>query len=157
MKARVSLVIAAVCGMAVVWGTGCANIECKTAAPCARQPAKTGVLVHVSSGPDQPHRVLMALKMAELMSEDHPVLVYFDVEGVRLVLKDSPDVTREGFASSHAQLEKLTDNLKVELCACPSCLAAAGQGPEDLLPGVELATKEAFFGFAPSRILTLDY
>lgn len=119
-------------------------------------PARDGVLVHVSVGPDAPHRALMALSMARTMSKDHDVAMYFDVEAIGLVLADAPDVTHDTFESSHAQIEALLAE-KVQLYACPGCLKAAGKTEADLRKGVAIASPEALFDFTSGRILTLDY
>jgi hypothetical protein len=36
-------------------------------------------------------------------------------------------------------------------------LEAAGKSAEDLMEGIQVANKEAFFDFTDGRILTLDY
>lgn len=126
---------------------------------CPQQPPKLGrdgVLVHIASGPDSPHRALMGLKMADTMAKTRDVLVYFDVDGIELVLEGGPDVSHDGFPNAHAQLEALRA-AKVKLLACPTCLAAAQKTKDDLRPGVEVATPEPFFDFSKGRILTLDY
>lgn len=115
-----------------------------------------GVFLHVSSGPESAHKVLMAMKMAELMAADKDVLMYFDIEGVHVLLKDGPDFGHDGFTSAHEQITKLLD-LGVPIYACPACLAAAGKTPEDLKEGIMVANKEAFFSFTKGRILSLDY
>lgn len=122
----------------------------------AAEPYDDGVFLHVSSGPENAHRVLMAMKMAELMAADKDVLMYFDIEGVHVLLKDGPNVENDGFASSHEQLAKLLE-LGVPIYACPACLAAAGKTAEDLKEGIMVANKEAFFSFTKGRILSLDY
>ncbi len=53
----------------------------------------TAFFLHVRSGPDDPHAVLMALRMATLMVNERDVLVYFDLKGVQVVLNDAPDIT----------------------------------------------------------------
>jgi predicted peroxiredoxin len=118
--------------------------------------AKDGVFIHVTHGKDDPHRVLMALSMADIMAEDRDVLVYFDIQGVNVVLKDSDDLHYSHFASSKQQLSALPKK-GVTLMACPGCLKAAGKTPRDLAPGVEVADKDRFFSFTKGRILTLDY
>jgi len=125
---------------------------------CSRAQAapRDGVFIHISHGTDDPHRVLMGLRMAELMSEDKDVQVYFDIKGVEVVLKDAPDIQFKEFPSSKTQLKKLMDR-KVTLMACPGCLKAAGKTPADLAPGIQVADKKAFFSFTKGRILTLDY
>jgi len=117
---------------------------------------RDGVFIHVSHGSDDPHRALMALRMAELMSEDHDVLVYFDITGVDVVLKDASDIVFKEFPSAKVQIQKLIGQ-KVTLMACPGCLAAAGKSATDLAPGITIADKQAFFTFTKGRILSLDY
>jgi predicted peroxiredoxin len=117
---------------------------------------RDGVFIHVSHGEDDPHRVLMALSMAGIMCEDRDVLVYFDIKGVEVVLKDAEDLTYSHFPSSRQQLASLAEK-GVTLMACPGCLKAAGKTSKDLAPGIEIADKERFFSFTDGRILTLDY
>ena len=119
-------------------------------------PVADGVFLHISSGPENPHRVLMAMKMAELMKADKDVLMYFDIEGIRVLLTDAPNLEHDGFPGSHEQITKLLE-LGVPIYACPACLAAAGKTPEDLRDGIQVANKDAFFDFTDGRILTLDY
>jgi predicted peroxiredoxin len=114
------------------------------------------VFIHISRGPEDPHRVLMGLNMARIMSDDHDVLVYFDITGVNVVLADSPDITFAQFPSSKTQIAALLDN-GVPVMACPGCLTAAGKSAADLAPGIQLADKDRFFSFTAGRILTLDY
>jgi predicted peroxiredoxin len=129
-----------------------------TTAPAGEDAAtqRDGVMIHVSHGKDDPQRLLMALSMATMMSEEHDVLVYFDIKGVEAVLKDAGDVTYAPFAPMKAQLAEL-QRRGVALMACPGCLKAAGKTPEDLAAGVQVADKAKFFSFTTGRILTLDY
>ena len=118
---------------------------------------RDGAFIHLSTGPDNPHRVLMALKMAVVMVEGKKdVLVYCDIDAVQLVVKGAPDVKHNAFDSSAALLDKLAE-MKIPVRACPSCLKAAGKTPEDLLPGIKTADRDEFFSFTKGRILTLDY
>jgi predicted peroxiredoxin len=117
---------------------------------------REGVVVHVSHGQDDPHRLLMALSMATMMSEDHDVLVYFDIKGVEAVLKGSKDVRYSHFTSLKAQLAEL-QRKGVSLMACPGCLKAAGKTSADLAAGVQVGDQAKFFSFTKGRILTLDY
>ncbi len=114
------------------------------------------MFVHLRSGPDDPHALLMGLQMASLMAETRPVLVYVDVHAIPLVLRDGPDLRMQPFDSSHVQLAHLLER-SVPIYACPGCLKAAGKTPGDLLSGVQVAEKDAFFAFTDGRILSLDY
>ena len=118
--------------------------------------SKDGVFIHLSEGQSDPQRVLMALNMANLMSEDHAVLMYFDVKAIEVVLKDAKDLTYSHFPSSLSQLAKLRAR-GVLLMACPGCLKAFGKSKDDLAAGIQVADKTKFFSFTSGRILTLDY
>lgn len=131
-------------------------ILCLIPALRAQTEARDGVFIHLSHAGEDPHRVLMALRMAEMMSEDKDVLVYFDIKGIEVVLKDAADVQFKEFPSSKTQLAKLVER-KVTLMACPGCMKAAGKTAADLGSGIQVADKKAFFNFTKGRILTLDY
>jgi predicted peroxiredoxin len=118
--------------------------------------ARDGVLIHISHGAEDPHRLLMALNMANMMSMDHPVLVYFDIKAVEVVLKDSKDIQFAHFPSLKTQLSELSKR-GVTMMACPGCLKVAGKTAADLAPGVQVADKAKFFSFTTGRIITLDY
>ena len=117
---------------------------------------RDGIFIHVSHGSENPHRVLMALNMAVIMAEDRDVLLYFDIKGVEVLLKESADLSYSHFPSSHTQIKTLLEK-KIPIVACPGCLKAAGKSPEDLMPGIAVANKDQFFNFTSGRILTLDY
>ena len=146
MKSRLSIVVVVLAVLTPLIG----------AQSHAQGRARDGVFIHISHGTDDPHRALMALRMAEIMSEDKDVLVYFDIKGVEVVLKDATEIQFKEFPTSTAQLKKLVDR-KVALMACPGCLKAAGKTPADLAPGIQVADKKVFFSFTKGRILTLDY
>lgn len=117
---------------------------------------RDGIFIHISHGSEDPHRVLMALNMAAIMAESRDVLVYFDIKGVEVVLKESPDISFSHFPSSQTQIQNLLKK-NVPILACPGCLKAAGMSPEDIAPGIMIADKDKFFNFTNGRILTLDY
>ncbi|GAB4363767.1 MAG: hypothetical protein Kow0042_01920 [Calditrichia bacterium] len=131
------------------------NFGCQTQ-KAPETPVKDGVLVHISHGPEDPHRLLMGLQMALMMAQTHDVLVYFDIKAVEAVLKDAPDVSFSHFPSSRILLINLIDT-GVTLYVCPGCLKAAGKTAADLMDGLKIAEKEEFFNFTKGRILTLDY
>lgn len=123
----------------------------------ARGPqVRDGVFIHLSNGPDEPHRVLMALNMAAMMAQKRDVLVYCDIKGIEVVLKDAEDITFAHFPSSKKQLANLRAK-GITVMACPGCLKAAGRTAADLMPGVRVADGDRFFSFTRGRILTLDY
>ena len=118
--------------------------------------SRDGVFIHISQGYSDPHRVLMPLKMANMMAMDKDVLVYLDIKAVELVLKNSKDLEYAEFDPLKKQLQGLIDK-KVGVYACPTCLKLAGYTPEDLMEGIQVANKDRFFDFTKGRIITLDY
>ncbi|MTJ55610.1 peroxiredoxin [Anabaena sp. UHCC 0253] len=117
---------------------------------------KDGVFIHISRGTEDPHRVLMALTLAEKMSEDKDVLVFFDIQGVEVALKNEKVIEFREFESAKTLLNKLIKK-GISIYVCPMCLKAANHQPEDLIEGAKLAQKEAFFNFTQGRILSLNY
>lgn len=117
---------------------------------------RDGVFIHITKSYDDPHQVLMPLKMALMMSNDKDVLVYMDIHAVELLVKDAKDLSFADFESVQTYLKQLINN-KVGVYACPTCLKVAGFNPDDLMEGVQLAQKDKFFNFTKGRIITLDY
>jgi predicted peroxiredoxin len=117
---------------------------------------RDGIFLHISSGYDNPHKVLMALKMAAMMAMDKDVLVYIDIKGVDMLVKSSKDMKFKDFPTLFELLDQLAAK-KVTVMACPTCLKIAGFQPEDLRPGIIIAQKDKFFNFTKGRIVTLDY
>ena len=137
----------------------CLLAACQPATPPDLTPAEPptdGLFVHIKSGPDDAHSVLMGLRMAQIMVPDRDVLVYFDVKGIEAVLEASPDMAMEPFGSARGIIADLVSQ-GATLYACPGCLKALGHTPEELIEGIDVADKEAFFDFTEGRILTIDY
>ena len=70
---------------------GCNENECDDC-DAHKTPVKDGIFIHISHGPEDAHRVLMALNMANLMSETKDVLVYFDIKGVEVAGRTPEDL-----------------------------------------------------------------
>ena len=117
---------------------------------------RDGVFIHITESYNDPHKVLMPLKMAVLMSQDKDVIVYLDIHAVELVVNYAKDLSFAGFETFQTYLKQLSD-AKVGVYACPTCLEVAGLKQEDLMTGVQIAQKDKFFDFTKGRILTLDY
>ena len=117
---------------------------------------REGVFIHITESYNEPHRVLMPLKMAVMMANDKDVLVYMDIHAVELLVKDAKDLNYSEFDSFQSYIKQLGDK-NVGVYACPSCLKIAGFEPEDLMDGVQVAQKDKFFNFTKGRIISLDY
>ncbi len=117
---------------------------------------RDGVFIHITESYNDPHRVLMPLKMATTMATDKDVIVYMDIHAVELLVKGAKDLSFADFESAQTYIKQLADK-KIGVYACPTCLKVAGFKQEDLLDGVQVAQKDKFFNFTKGRIITLDY
>ena len=117
---------------------------------------RDGVFIHITECYDDPHRVLMPLKMATMMAADKDVLVYMDIHSVHLLVKGAKDIQYADFEPAHTLIKKLLE-MNVGVYACPTCLKIAGYEPGDLMDGIQVAQKDRFFDFTKGRIITLDY
>ena len=119
-------------------------------------PPREGVFFHIKSGTEDAHTILMPLSLALKMAATTDVVLFFDIKGIHVVLKDAPDLQYSSFESSHILLKKLLEQ-GIGVYVCPMCLNAEGKSADDLMEGVQVMTPEVFFGFTKGRILTLDY
>lgn len=118
---------------------------------------RDGVFIHISHGADDPHRLLMGLRLATTMAEaGKDVLVYCDINAVGVLATSAPDLSFEPFPTLYELLARLAD-LAVPVMACPTCMKVAGIEAHDLRSGVTVAQKERFFSFTQGRILSVDY
>jgi predicted peroxiredoxin len=134
----------------------CIRVDQAADTPVQKEKPKDGAFIHISKGSEDSHAVLMALMLADKFSTSNDVLVFFDKQGIELVVKGAPDLQMEPFEGSDVIIERLLDR-DVEILACPACLKKAGYEESDLRDGVKLAEKERFFDFTEGRILSLDY
>lgn len=130
--------------------------SCQTLVKETNEKPRDGVFIHITHDHNSPHRVLMPLSMATMMADDKDVLIYLDIDAVKLVVKDAADIEYGHFTSLKSSLQKLIE-MNVGIYACPGCMKAAGIAVEDLIDGVSIAEKDKFFDFTKGRIITLDY
>lgn len=134
----------------------CIRVNTEVDGKRGSDPKTDGAFIHISKGSADTHDVLMALMLADKFSTSNDVLVFFDKEGIEMVIKDAPNLEMEPFDASHEIFKRLVD-LDVTILACPACMKVAGMEEGDLREGVQMAEKEQFFDFTEGRILTLDY
>jgi predicted peroxiredoxin len=120
------------------------------------EPVKDGIFIHITESYEDPHRVLMPMKMAKMMAEDKDVIVYMDIHAVKLLVKGAEDLTYKNFDSFQTYLKQLVEK-GIGIYACPTCLEVEGFTADDLIEGVQVAQKDKFFNFTDGKIITLDY
>lgn len=117
---------------------------------------RDGIFLHITASYDNPHRLLMPLKMATMMAKDKDVLIYMDIEAVRILVKGAIDIEHPEFESALTYIQQLSQ-MGVGIYACPTCLKVAGYSTDNLMEGILVANKDRFFDFTKGRIITLDY
>lgn len=119
---------------------------------------RDGLFIHLSHGYDDVNRSSMALSLAVKMADSVDVLVFCDLEAVKLLTKtaEHPAMAADHYMCPKDALDELR-RLNVRIMACPMCMKAAGIKAEDLVDGVIVARRDLFFGFTKGRIVTLDY
>jgi predicted peroxiredoxin len=122
----------------------------------AEADSKPGVFIHLSHGSDDPQRFIMALSMANMMADEHDVIVYFDIKGVEVVLDGQPPVEMKGMGKSDELIFRLKQK-NVPLYVCPGCLKVAGKTPGELMEGIQVADVEKLTALKTDRIISLDY
>jgi predicted peroxiredoxin len=95
------------------------------------EAARDGVFIHITESYDDPHRVLMPLRMATMMAEDKDVLVYMDIDAVELLVKSAEDLNYANFESAQTYIKQLIDS-NIGVYACPACMEVAGLSQDDL-------------------------
>lgn len=115
-----------------------------------------GVFIHISSGFDNPHKVLMALTLALKMADDHDVLIFMDVKAPEVVLNSSKSIEMNKFEHSKILINKLVEK-GVKIAVCPTCLEVLNRSQFDLMKGISIAEKENFFNFTNGRIISFSY
>ena len=133
-----------------------AEPEAVSVSDASSETVRDGIFIHITESYDDPHKVLMPLKMATMMATDKDVIVYMDIHAVELLVKGAEDLNFADFESAQTYIRQLVAS-EVGVYACPTCLEVAGFKPEDLLDGVQVAQKDKFFNFTAGRIITLDY
>jgi predicted peroxiredoxin len=134
----------------------CIRVDQAPEAQVNTEKPTDGAFIHISKGSEDAHAVLMAMMLADKFSTSNDVLLFFDKQGIEMVVNGAPDLQMEPFDGSDVIFERLLDR-DVEILACPACLQKAGYEEGDLRDGVKIAEKERFFDFTEGRILTLDY
>jgi predicted peroxiredoxin len=133
------------------------NVTAGETQPLVSQDSvRDGVFIHITESYNDPHRVLMPMKMATVMANDKDVLIYLDIHAVELVVMGAKDLNFPEFESFQSYIKQLT-NAHIGIYACPTCLKVAGIKPSELMHGIQVAQKDRFFDFTKGRIITLDY
>lgn len=115
-----------------------------------------GALIHISSGVDNPHKVLMGLTIALKLADEKDVIVFMDIKAPEVVLTNTKSLEYNKFEPSKILITKLLEK-GVTVAVCPMCLEALNKSQFDLMKGIKIATQEDLFNFTTGRIISLSY
>jgi len=107
---------------------------------------------------NQAHRVIYALKMGlDAINQGHPVIVFLNVDGVRVGLKSGLAHHPTTYGSATEMLQKIL-NKGGQVWVCPPCLKDAGFSKADLIDGATLYNDKLLENrFFVADLKTLSY
>ena len=135
--------IGIVAGLAIVVAIG---VWWPTAGAAAAKDSPDFVL-NVTSGQEDLHAVTMALQLAgHALHAERDVTVFLNVRAPALAHKNLSD--KVAFHGNPPIQKMLTNVMSrgARIIVCPACATVMGVAEGDLLPGVQLASRELLFG-----------
>jgi len=115
------------------------------------------LMVHISSGVDEPHAIMMGLNKALKAREAGlDVFVYADVKATDIMLAKT-DIAFADFPSSQKLVNQLIDS-GAQVYVCPHCLMVNGGKMNEVIPGVRELTMDNMISFMnEGGVTALDY
>lgn len=144
----------------VVGGVGLAGLTLALfeSAGAQTNAGKPVLVLNVVSGREDVHAVTMALQLANHALDDgREAVLFLNVRAPDLARRDLPDSLalrgNPGIRTMIADLVKRGAHVLV----CPSCAKVMGVTKEDLVDGVNFATRESLFGRLGSSTVVFTY
>ena len=120
--------------------------------------AEPTLVLNITSDQKDLHAVVMALHLAEHWLEDgRTAVLFFSVRAPAIAARNLGDDVKFGEDPPvRQQIETLIEK-GARAYACPYCVKAVGMKAEDLLPGVEMATRESLFAHLHANTVVFTY
>lgn len=132
---------------------GCAAPDASGTASSAPQP----MFFNITSGPDDPHPVTMALQLAgHALDDGRDVLLFFNVRGVHIPTTQLSDT----LAFGDRPIKELLADLMArgaEVHVCPHCMAALEVNETDLIEGAQVTTRDLLFAHLTGNTAVFTY
>jgi len=115
------------------------------------------LIVHISSGTNEPHAQMMGLQKALKAKESgSDVFLFMDVKATDLALR-STNITFADFPPSQQLIRTLVDK-GVDVYVCPHCLMVNGNTMAEVQDGIKELQMDAMMKFSSGAgVTTLDY
>jgi predicted peroxiredoxin len=112
---------------------------------------------NITSGPEDPHPVTMALQLAgHALDDERPVVLFFNVRGVHVPTVQLPDTTAFGDRPIKELLTGLVER-GAEVHVCPHCMAALGVEATDLIEGAQVTNRDMLFAHLQGNTAVFTY
>lgn len=108
--------------------------------------AKAVLVLNVTSGAEDLHRVTMALQLAgHALDDGRDVLVFLNVRAPVFASKNCPDAMTFRQNPPIPQMLASLMERGAEVHVCPHCMKVMGVAEADLIPGAEVTDREKLF------------
>ncbi len=132
---------------------GCAAPDASGTASSAPQ----SMFFNITSGPDDPHPVTMALQLAgHALDDGRDVLLFFNVRGVHIPTAQLSDTLAFGDRPIKELLADLMERGAV-VHVCPHCMAALEVSETDLIEGAQVTTRDLLFAYLTGNTAVFTY
>lgn len=123
----------------------------------AESDGKTPIFFSITSGPDDPHPVTMALQLAgHALDDQREVVLFFNVRGVNIPTVQLSDTLAFGDSPIKEMLAGLIER-GAEVHVCPHCMSALGVEATDLVEGARVTTRESLFAHLQGNTAVFTY
>jgi predicted peroxiredoxin len=115
------------------------------------------IFFNITSGPDDPHPVTMALQLAgHALDDQRDVVLFFNVRGVDIPTVHLADTLSFGDRPIKEMLAGLIER-GAEVHVCPHCMAALGVEAADLIDGARVTTRDLLFAHLQGNTAVFTY
>jgi len=112
---------------------------------------------NITSGPDNPHPVTMALQLAgHSLDDGREVVLFFNVQGVHVPTNELSETLAFGDEPIKMMLAGLIER-GAHVHVCPHCMAALEVEEADLVEGAQVTTRESLFAHVHSNTTVFTY
>ena len=119
--------------------------------------APSTVFFNITSGPDDPHPVTMALQLAgHALDDNRSVVLFFNVRGVQIPTNGLSDTLAFGDRPIKEMLASLIER-GADVQVCPHCMAALGVDTTDLIAGAQVTNREMLFSHLNANTTVFSY
>ncbi|MFC1639434.1 DsrE family protein [Gemmatimonadota bacterium] len=115
------------------------------------------IFFNITSGPDDPHPVTMALQLAgHALDDNRSAVLFFNVRGVHIPTTQLPDTLAFGDRPIKEMLVSLMER-GAEVHVCPHCMAALGVEAADLISGAQVTNRDMLFAHLNGNTAVFTY